>query len=88
MQVCTNFDKCCGAGSLIYNQNCESLMIIITKQLSLWQISLITKEQDTVMFLVRQCTLCLTTAVAMMAAGWDGSTSDAPGFPKNGNTLP
>ena len=26
----------------------------------------------------------LLTAVAMMAAGWDGSTGRAPGFPKNG----
>ncbi|RAW00993.1 hypothetical protein DQQ10_12195 [Pseudochryseolinea flava] len=26
----------------------------------------------------------LLAAVAMMAAGWDGSTDDAPGFPKNG----
>jgi hypothetical protein len=26
----------------------------------------------------------LLTAVAMMAAGWDGSKGDAPGFPKNG----
>lgn len=26
----------------------------------------------------------LLTAVAMMAAGWDGSTKDLPGFPKNG----
>lgn len=26
----------------------------------------------------------LLTAVAMMAAGWDESTGDAPGFPKNG----
>ena len=26
----------------------------------------------------------LLTAVAMMAAGWDGSKSNAPGFPKNG----
>jgi hypothetical protein len=26
----------------------------------------------------------LLTAVAMMAAGWDGSTGEAPGFPKNG----
>jgi hypothetical protein len=26
----------------------------------------------------------LLTAVAMMVAGWDGSTGDAPGFPKNG----
>lgn len=29
----------------------------------------------------------LLTAVAMMAAGWDGSTGDAPGFPKNGNWV-
>lgn len=29
----------------------------------------------------------LLTAVAMMAAGWDGSTGDAPGFPKNGNWI-
>lgn len=27
----------------------------------------------------------LLTAVAMMAAGWDGSLGDAPGFPKYGN---
>jgi hypothetical protein len=26
----------------------------------------------------------LLTAVAMMCAGWDGSTVDTPGFPKNG----
>jgi hypothetical protein len=26
----------------------------------------------------------LLSAVAMMAAGWDGSKGDAPGFPKNG----
>lgn len=26
----------------------------------------------------------LLTAVAMMAAGWDGSVGEAPGFPKNG----
>lgn len=29
----------------------------------------------------------LLTAVAMMAAGWDGSTGDAPGFPKNGDWI-
>ena len=29
----------------------------------------------------------LLTAVAMMAAGWDGSTGDTPGFPKNGNWI-
>jgi hypothetical protein len=29
----------------------------------------------------------LLTAVAMMAGGWDGSTGDAPGFPKNGNWV-
>jgi len=29
----------------------------------------------------------LLTAVAMMAAGWDGSKGDAPGFPKNGLWL-
>jgi len=29
----------------------------------------------------------LLTAVAMMAAGWDGSMGDAPGFPKNGNWI-
>ncbi len=27
----------------------------------------------------------LLTAVAMMAAGWDGALGNAPGFPKNGN---
>ena len=27
----------------------------------------------------------LLTAVAMMCAGWDGSSGDAPGFPKDGN---
>jgi hypothetical protein len=26
----------------------------------------------------------LLTAVAMMTAGWDGSSGNAPGFPKNG----
>jgi hypothetical protein len=26
----------------------------------------------------------LLTAVAMMAGGWDKSTEEAPGFPKNG----
>jgi len=26
----------------------------------------------------------LLTAVAMMAAGWDGSEGETPGFPKNG----
>lgn len=26
----------------------------------------------------------LLTAIAMMCAGWDGNTSDTPGFPKNG----
>jgi hypothetical protein len=26
----------------------------------------------------------LLWAVALMAAGWDGSEGDAPGFPKNG----
>jgi len=29
----------------------------------------------------------LLTAVAMMAAGWDGSIGDAPGFPKNGKWV-
>lgn len=29
----------------------------------------------------------LLTAVAMMAAGWDGSAGDAPGFPKNANWV-
>lgn len=29
----------------------------------------------------------LLTAVAMMAGGWDGSKSDAPGFPENGNWI-
>lgn len=29
----------------------------------------------------------LLTAVAMMAAGWDKSTGDAPGFPKNGDWV-
>jgi len=29
----------------------------------------------------------LLTAVAMMAAGWDGSDGDAPGFPRNGNWV-
>jgi hypothetical protein len=29
----------------------------------------------------------LLTAVAMMAAGWDSSTGDAPGFPKNANWV-
>ena len=29
----------------------------------------------------------LLTAVAMMAAGWDSSAGDAPGFPKNGNWV-
>jgi hypothetical protein len=29
----------------------------------------------------------LLTAVAMMAAGWDGSESNAPGFPKNGQWV-
>jgi hypothetical protein len=29
----------------------------------------------------------LLTAVAMMAAGWDGSVGEAPGFPKNGNWV-
>lgn len=29
----------------------------------------------------------LLTAVAMMAAGWDGAVGDAPGFPKNGNWV-
>ena len=29
----------------------------------------------------------LLTAVAMMAAGWDGSEGNAPGFPKNGNWI-
>lgn len=29
----------------------------------------------------------LLTAVAMMAAGWDGSQGDAPGFPKNGKWI-
>jgi hypothetical protein len=29
----------------------------------------------------------LLTAVAMMAAGWDGSKGVAPGFPKNGMWL-
>jgi hypothetical protein len=29
----------------------------------------------------------LLTAVAMMAAGWDGSEGEAPGFPNNGNWV-
>jgi hypothetical protein len=29
----------------------------------------------------------LLTTVAMMAAGWDGSVGNAPGFPKNGNWV-
>ena len=29
----------------------------------------------------------LLTAIAMMAAGWDSSVGDAPGFPKNGNWV-
>ncbi|MDR0394846.1 MAG: hypothetical protein LBH77_06780 [Tannerella sp.] len=29
----------------------------------------------------------LLTTVAMMAAGWDGSQGDTPGFPKNGNWV-
>ena len=29
----------------------------------------------------------LLTAVAMMAAGWDGSAGEAPGFPKNGKWV-
>ncbi len=29
----------------------------------------------------------LLTAVAMMAAGWDGSRGEAPGFPKNGDWV-
>jgi len=29
----------------------------------------------------------LLSAVAMMAAGWDGSVGNAPGFPKNGNWI-
>lgn len=29
----------------------------------------------------------LLTAVAMMAAGWDGANGDAPGFPENGNWV-
>jgi hypothetical protein len=29
----------------------------------------------------------LLTAVAMMAAGWDGSVGNAPGFPENGNWV-
>jgi hypothetical protein len=29
----------------------------------------------------------LLTAVAMMAAGWDGATTNAPGFPKNGKWV-
>ena len=29
----------------------------------------------------------LLTAIAMMAGGWDGSTSDFPGFPKDGSWI-
>lgn len=29
----------------------------------------------------------LPTAVAMMAAGWEGTETKAPGFPKDGNWI-